>query len=74
MAASLLAATALAGALFLGDDKPERPPALRTINLEPCRAVEDDAARECLVRRFQAVVENRDDPRPAVAGDQPSSP
>ena len=66
MAASLLAVTAVAGALFLGDDKPDRPPALRTINLEPCRDVEDDAARECLVRKFQAVVEGRDDPRPAV--------
>ena len=62
----LLAASAAAGALFLGDDKPERPPALRTIDLELCRDVEDDAARECFIRKFQAVVEGRDDPRPAV--------
>ena len=48
VAASLLAVTAAAGALFLGDDKPERPPALRTIDLEPCRDVEDDAARDVL--------------------------
>ena len=66
VAASLLAVTAAAGALFLGDDKPERPPALRTINLEPCRGVEDDAARECFIRKFQALVDGRDDPRPAV--------
>ena len=66
VAASLLAVTAAAGALLLGDDKPERPPALRTINLEPCRGVEDDAARECFIRKFQALVDGRDDPRPAV--------
>ena len=66
VAASLLAVTAAAGALFLGDDKPERPPALRTINLEPCRDIDDDAARACLVRKFQAVVAGRDDPRSAV--------
>jgi hypothetical protein len=64
--ASLLAATAAAGALFLGDDEQERPPVLRAVNLEPCRELEDRAAVQCLVRKFQAVVNGRDDPRPAV--------
>ena len=64
--AGLLAATAVAGALFLGEDEPEPPPALRTVNLEPCSGLDDDAARECFARRFQAFVKGRDDPRPAV--------
>ena len=57
---------AIAGVLLLGDDERERPTALRAIDLAPCRAVEDDAARECFVRKFRALVEGRDDPLPAV--------
>jgi hypothetical protein len=66
VAAGLLAVTAVAGLLFLGEDEPEPPPALRAVNVEQCADLEDDAARGCLVRKFRAVVEGREDPRPAV--------
>lgn len=66
VSAVLLAAAAAAGALLLGDDERERPPALRTVDLEACSGLDDDAARECFARRFQAVVKGREDPRPAV--------
>jgi hypothetical protein len=66
VAASLLVIAGVAGALLLGDDEPDRPRALRAIDTEPCRALGEDAARECLVRRFRAALRDRDDPRPAV--------
>ena len=66
VASCLLAAAAVAGAMLLGDDKPEPPPSLRAIDLDACREREDDAARDCVARKFQAVVEGRDDPRSAV--------
>ena len=54
-----------AGVLILraGDDEP----APVAIELEPCRNLLPDAARECWTREFLAAVEDRDDPRPAVA-------
>lgn len=66
VAACVLAAGGAAGALLLGDERPEPPPALRALDLEPCRALERDAARECFAGRFGGVVAGRDDPRPAV--------
>jgi hypothetical protein len=66
VASCLLAAAAVVGALLLGDDKPDPPPSLRALDLDACRDREEDAARECFARKFQAVVEGRDDPRPAV--------
>jgi hypothetical protein len=66
VAAVLLAATAVAGAILLGDGRGERPPATRALNLQPCEGLEDDAARECFARAFQTVVAGQEDPRPAV--------
>jgi hypothetical protein len=66
VAASLLAVTGVAGALFLGDGAPERPPSLRALDLEPCDGLPDAAARDCFARRFQAVLDGKDDPRPGV--------
>ncbi len=44
-----------------GDDRPE------AVDLRACRGLLADASRDCLTRAFEAVVEGRDDPRPAVA-------
>jgi hypothetical protein len=66
VASCLLAAAAVAGALLIEDDKPDPPPSLRALDLDACRDREDDAARACFARKFQAVVEGRDDPRAAV--------
>jgi hypothetical protein len=66
VASCLLAAAAVVGALLLEDDKPDPPPSLGALDLDACRGRGDDAARECFARKFQAVVEGRDDPRPAV--------
>jgi hypothetical protein len=66
VASSLLVIAAVAGALLLEEDEGERPPRVGAIDIRPCRGLEDDAARACLVRRFQAVVDGRDDPRPSV--------
>jgi hypothetical protein len=66
VASCLLAGAAVAGALLLESDKPDPPPSLRAVDLDACRNREDDAARKCFARKFQAVVEGRDDPRPAV--------
>ena len=66
MVACLLAATGVAGAVFLGDGRPEPPPSLRALDLEPCRAMQGPEARACFARRFQTVLAGRDDPRPGV--------
>jgi hypothetical protein len=66
VASCLLVAAAVVGALLLEDDKPDPPPSLGALDLDACRGGRDDAARECFARKFQAVVEGRDDPRPAV--------
>src|SRR5829696_8082252 len=63
IAASL---AALTYAMFLGGDDPERPAALRTLDLEPCRGLQDAAARDCFARTFQGVLEGQEDPRPGV--------
>jgi hypothetical protein len=62
----VLAAGGVAGALWLGDDPPERPPSLRALDLEPCRGLQDAEARDCFARRFQTVVDGKEDPRPGV--------
>jgi len=63
IAASL---AALTYAMFLGGDDPERPAALRTLDLEPCRGLQDAAARDCFARTFQSVLAGQEDPRPGV--------
>ena len=66
VAATLFAVTGVAGALLLGDGAPERPASLRALDLSPCEGLDDERARECFAKRFQMVVDGRDDPRPGV--------
>ncbi len=66
VAAVLLAAAGIAGAIFIGDGRPDPPPQIRALGLESCRELEGEDARACLAQRFQRVVKGRDDPRPGV--------
>ena len=66
VAAVLLAAAGVAGAVFIGNGRPDPPPELRALDLDSCREVDGEEARACLVQRFQTVLEGRDDPRPGV--------
>ena len=66
VAAVLLAAAGIAGAIFIGDGRPDPPPSLRALDLDACRQLEGEEARSCFAQRFQTVVEGRDDPRPGV--------
>ena len=66
VAAVLLAAAGIAGAVFIGDGRPDPPPQIRALGLEDCRELEGEPARACLAQRFQRVVAGRDDPRPGV--------
>jgi hypothetical protein len=66
-ASAALVLAGVAAALLAGGDDDREPPAeLRPAALETCRRLGDDAARECLARRFQRLVSGRDDPRQAV--------
>jgi hypothetical protein len=66
VAAVLLAAAGVAGAVFIGDGRPDPPPSLRALDPESCRSLEGEEARSCFVQRFQTVLDGRDDPRPGV--------
>ena len=66
VAAVLLAAAGIAGAVFIGDGRPDPPPSLRALDLDACRQLEGAEARSCFVQRFQTVLDGRDDPRPGV--------
>jgi hypothetical protein len=67
VAAGILAATLVAGFAVLGaDEGGDRAPAVGRVDLTPCRGLDDDATRECYTERFLALVDGRDDPRPAV--------
>src|SRR5215210_6012347 len=44
----------------------DHEPALVQPQVERCRALLEEAARDCYTRAFQALVADRDDPRPAV--------
>jgi hypothetical protein len=66
VAVTVLAAGGVAGAVFLGDGRPDPPPSLRSLDLDPCRALEADEARACFARLLKTVVDGRDDPRPGV--------
>jgi hypothetical protein len=64
-------ALAVGGAAVLaGNKEASRAPeaaAFGALELGPCRALGDDAARACYTEAFSAVVRGRDDPRPGVA-------
>ena len=66
VAVAVLAASGVAGVLVLGTEAGERPPALRSADLQPCRGLDEDATRTCIIREFQSTVRGQDDPRPAV--------
>jgi hypothetical protein len=66
VAAILLAVAGVAGAVFIGDGRPDPPPQLRALDLESCRALEGEDARSCFSQRFLGVLDGRDDPRPGV--------
>ena len=66
VAAILLAAAGVAGAVFIGDGRPDPPPQLRALDLASCRDLEGEEARGCFAQRFLSVLDGRDDPRPGV--------
>ena len=59
------AAALLATAVLLSRGGDDEPPA--AVDFGACGALLADAARDCLTRTFQEVVDGRDDPLPAVA-------
>lgn len=59
---SLVAALLVLGGREGGD----RGPAVGRVDLTACRGLGDDQTRDCYTREFLALVEGRDDPRPAV--------
>jgi hypothetical protein len=66
VAAVGLLAVGVAFAVGGGDDR-KPAPALRALDVEHCRGLEDDAVRACFSREFLAMVQGLEDPRPAVA-------
>jgi hypothetical protein len=66
ISAVLLAASGVAGVLLLGTEGKARPPALRALSLEQCRALGEDETKACITREFQTMVRGQEDPRPAV--------
>ena len=68
VAAAALVAVAAAAALVLpgGGDEPVRSASSRAVDLSHCQLVREDEARDCYERDFLALVEQGDDPRPAV--------
>ena len=66
VAAILLAVAGVAGAVFIGDGRPDPPPQLRALDLASCRDLEGEDARGCFAQRFLSVLDGRDDPRPGV--------
>jgi hypothetical protein len=66
VAAILLAAAGVAGAVFIGDGRPDPPPSLRSLGVERCLRLEGEASRSCLAQRFESVLAGRKDPRPGV--------
>jgi hypothetical protein len=49
-----------------GERSPPRPAAVRMPDLDECRGLGGDLARDCYTRAYLSVVRGRDDPRPAV--------
>ena len=65
VAAVLLAAAGVAGAVFIGDGRPDPPP---RCGRSTSRAAASSRARRpgCFAQRFQRSLDGRDDPRPGV--------
>jgi hypothetical protein len=66
VAAALLAAAGVAGAVFIGNGRPDPPPQLRSLDLATCRGLDGEDARGCFAHRFLSVLDGREDPRPGV--------
>ena len=67
VAALLLVASGIAGVLVLGTGEDRDLPAgVRPVNVRGCDGLDDDARRACLSEEFSALVDGRNDPRPAV--------
>ena len=62
LGAAALVTTAV---LLVRGDGGDAPPA--AVELDACRGLLAEAARDCVTREFRRLVEGRDDPRPAVA-------
>jgi hypothetical protein len=65
--AGVLLVGAAAAVVGLRDGGSEPAPALRAADLDRCRGLAGDGARACFTREFLAVLEGRQDPRPAIA-------
>jgi hypothetical protein len=65
VAAGVLGVGAAAVFLLAGDGEEPEPP-LRAAHVERCEIIDPSAARDCYTRGFLAMVEDRDDPRPAI--------
>jgi hypothetical protein len=67
VACVLLAASGIAGVLVLGTGgERELPAGVQRVDVQACDGMDDDARRACVAEEFSALVEGRDDPRPAV--------
>jgi hypothetical protein len=66
VSAVVLIASGVAGVLFLGTEGKARPPALRALDLEGCRALGEAETTDCITREFVAMVRDQEDPKPAV--------
>jgi hypothetical protein len=64
--ALVAAAGAAVAAVALWAGRDEAEPALRPVDLRQCRGLVDAATLDCYTREFLALVDDRDDPRPAV--------
>jgi hypothetical protein len=67
VAAGVLGVGAAAVLVLAGSGgEPAPEPALRAAHLERCDGIDPSEARDCYTREFLAMVEEREDPRPAV--------
>jgi hypothetical protein len=65
VAVRVLGVGAAAVFLLAGDGEEGEPP-LRAAHLERCDSIDPSEARDCFTREFLAMVEDREDPRPAI--------
>jgi hypothetical protein len=65
VAVGVLGVGAAAVFLLAGDGEEPEPP-LRAAHLERCDSIDPSEARICFTREFLAMVEDSEDPRPAI--------